>query len=89
MKRLCAALLAIALTGGLAGALTAALPAVVLGSDLHTVPLVPSSRDNYPRSMQKSTTTDGVPLSVKRFKSTKDSTGRNRKAMSKNPASLQ
>ena len=53
------------------------------------MPLVPSSRDNYPRSMQKGAATTGVPLSAKRFKSTKDSTGSNRKAMPKNPASLQ
>ena len=85
MKRLCAALLAMTLSGALA----AALPAAVLGSDLHTMPLVPSSRDNYPRSMQKGAATTGVPLSAKRFKSTKDSTGSNRKAMPKNPASLQ
>ena len=89
MKRLCAALLAITMTAGLTAALTAALPAAVLGGELHTVPLVPSSRDNYPRSMKKSTTTNGVPLSAKRFKSTKDSTATTQKTMSKNPASLQ
>ena len=93
MKRFCAALLAMIMTAVLTAVLTAALPAALpadaLGGELRTVRQIPSSRDKYPRFKAQGTTSGGLPVSSKRFKTTKDSTGSSRKAMPQNPASLQ
>lgn len=85
MKRLCAALLALSMTAALA----ATLPSAALGGELRTVRQIPSSRDKYPRFKAKNETSNGLPVSAKRFTTTKDSTGGAQKPMSKNPASLQ
>jgi hypothetical protein len=82
MKRLCAALFALAL----------ALPAVVLGSDLFPRPPVPSSRDKLTTGPKTGKTldnkgslhTDGKPV-----KTIKTSAGSTRPITTRPPASLQ